>query len=266
MSDNCYDSAPEFIDEDNRRSRTRNPVSKQQMHNKHAVLLPPELVKGKTVLDLGCCMGATGHWVLSHGASHYTGVEFQSAYTEKASALLNKYHPGKATIHQMAIEEWLMQPNKPTFDIVCILGVIYAFVDYFSILKLATSITKSTLIIESLYFGLLKKKPDFAGVAFIDDQTINLATEESSLLGRGSRVSPKGFEWLLKEFGFTCPDGILYPKPIIGSMDIYNRPLELLSENFPVRFLMRFVRSDVSAHSLSKGLQFGVGKKEVWEP
>ncbi len=121
---NCFDSAPEFIEEDNRRLRVRNPVSKQQMCNKHTALLPEEFVRGKSVLDLGCCMGTTGHWCLSHGATHYTGIEFQAEYAQKAERLLNHYHPGQSTIHQTAIEKWLAQPDLPTFDVVCLLGVV----------------------------------------------------------------------------------------------------------------------------------------------
>ncbi len=255
---NCFDSAPEFIEEDNRRFRLRNPVSKEQMHNKHAALLPEETVRGKSVLDLGCCLGATGHWCLSQGATHYTGVEFQSGYAEIAEKLLNKYHPEKFSIQQMSIEEWLGQPDKPNFDVVCLLGVLYAFVDYFSILKLAADITKSTMVIESNYFDTLKKRPNFCGVAFVDEQTINLATETSSLVGRGTRISPKGFEWLMKGFGFVSHDGIIRPEPLIGVADVYNRPIELMAETYPIRFLMRFERTDAAAHSLSEDLHSAV--------
>lgn len=261
---NCFETAPEFIDEDNRQFRARNPISKEQMAAKHSVLMPESLVKGKTILDLGCCMGATGHWVLSHGATHYTGIEFQSEYAQSAQRLNNKYHPGKATIHCAAIEEWLSQPNLPTFDIVCILGVMYAFVDYFSILKLSTAITRSHLIVEGLYSGIAKEYPHFCGVQFVDDQTINLATEHGSLLGRGARVLPKGMEWLMLEFGFKSKEGLLYPPLIADIPDIYNRPLHQLGKRHPVRYLMRFERTPLKAQSLSQNLQTGIGMKESW--
>ena len=263
---NCYETAPEFIDEDNRRFRARNPISMQQMHNKHEALLPEEVVHGKSILDLGCCLGATGHWCLSHGATRETGIELQSEYAQIAEKLLNKYHSGKFAIKQMAIEEWLKQPDKPSFDVVCLLGVMYAFVDYYSILKLVASLTGSTLVIESSYFDALKKRPTFCGVAFMDDQPINLASETSSLVGRGTRVSPKGFEWLMKAFGFVSNEGIILPEPIAGTPDIYNRPLELLGETYPIRFLMRFIKTDASVHSLSEDLQRGEGIKTPWVP
>ena len=88
--DNCFETAPEFVDEDNRQFRTHNPVTKEQMRNKHEVLFPEHLIKGKTVLDLGSCLGATGHWCLSHGAAHYTGVEVQKEYAALAAKLLDE--------------------------------------------------------------------------------------------------------------------------------------------------------------------------------
>ena len=262
---NCYNAAPEFIDEDNRLFRIHNPISKEQMHNKHAALLPEKVISGKSVLDLGCCIGATGHWCLANGAAHYTGVEFQAGYAQIAEKLLGKYHPGKFSIYQMAIEEWLQQTNPPQYDVVCLLGVIYGFVDYFSILKLATQITKSTLAIESNYFTHQKKNPDFCGVVFIDNQTMNISTETGSFIGRGTRISPKGMEWLMKEFGFLSYDGVILPKPIIGAPDVYNRPLELLGETYPIRYMMRFERSEFKARSVSEDLQRGEGTKETWE-
>jgi Methyltransferase domain len=263
---NCYDAAPEFIDEDNRRFRGHNPISKEQMAAKHSVLLPESLIKGKTILDLGCCMGATGHWALSHGAAHYTGIELQTEYAEGARRLFDKYHPDKFVIYQTPIEKWLSEPHAEQYDIVCILGVIYAFIDYFSILKYSTALARSTYIVEGLHLGITKDYPNFCGVGFIDEQPINLSNENSAMVGRGTRVSPKGMEWIMKEFGFDCPEGMLYPPPVYDVPDIYNRPLSELSKKQAVRYLMRFERtSDGKSKSISDELQSGTGKRQPWE-
>jgi hypothetical protein len=261
----CFEDAPEFIEEDNRRFRPRNPVSFEQMTNKHEALLPRKIVEGKTVLDLGCCMGATGHWVLSQGAVHYTGIEFQKEYAESAQRLLNKYHPGKAEIHQTSIEKWLMKPDLPMYDVVCLLGVIYSFVDYFLILKLSTAITGSTICFEAIYADILKKHPNFCGVRFMDDQTINLARENNSLVGRGTRISPKGMHWLMREFGFVSYEDVILPKPITNGPDVYNRDIKEMDDTTPKRYLMRFIRTNVPLYSLSEGLQRGEGEKTNWD-
>ena len=145
-----FDAAPEFIDLDNRTQRVRSPISKEQMHNKHEAALPPELVRGKRILDLGSCLGATGHWCLSHGASSYVGVEVQEEYVRLSRELLEKYHPGKYEIVHTGIEEWL-NGKHDTFDVVVLFGVIYVFVDYYSILKKVCASCDQTLVIESLY-------------------------------------------------------------------------------------------------------------------
>lgn len=261
---NCFKTAPDFIKEDNRRFRPRNPITQEQMYNKHVALLPEAIIRGKSVLDLGCCIGATGHWCLSNGASHYTGIELQPEYVQIAEKLLNKYHPGKFNIQQMAIEEWLNQPDKPSFDVVCLLGVIYIFVDYFSVLKLATDITRSTLVIENCYARILKKNPNYCGVEFMNDQTINLSTETSSLIGRGTRITPNGLQWLMKSFSFTSNEGIIRPEPITGSPDVYNRPIDEMTEIYSARFLMRFVRTEVLVNSLSENLKHRKGEKDPW--
>jgi cyclopropane fatty-acyl-phospholipid synthase-like methyltransferase len=159
--DDCFETAPEFVDEDNRQFRTHNPVSKEQMRNKHEVLFPEYLIKGKTILDLGSCLGATGHWCLSHGAAHYTGVEVQKEYTSLAAKLLEKYHPGKSETLCMSLEQFF-ETNTKQYDVVALLGVLYVFVDYYSILKKLTDIAKEQLIFENLSHPSIAWDPDFA--------------------------------------------------------------------------------------------------------
>jgi hypothetical protein len=259
MSD-CFAAAPEFIDEDNRRFRHWNPVTKLQMTAKHGTLLPEALVRGKTVLDLGCCLGATGHWCLFHGASHYTGVEFQPEYAEGARRLLNRYHPDKTVIHQTSIEKFLSHPGTAPFDIVCLLGVIYVFTDYYSILKSSAALAKSTIVIEG---GHANPDPEFCGVKFRDKQPVNLATIKGSFSGRGTKISPKGLEWLMEEFGFVSREGLLYPPVVPDVPDIYHRPPEEWGTQH-AHYLMRFERTGVSAQSVSDDLQQGKGKVKLW--
>ncbi len=110
----------------------------------------------------------------------------------------------------------------------------------------------------------MKKHPRFCGVTFIENQTINLATEESSFAGRGTRISPDGMEWLMKEFGFVSHEGVIQPESFTDATDRYNRPVDLLDDYQHVRYLMRFVRTDKHARSLSQDLQYGSGIKEPW--
>lgn len=257
----CFDDAPEFIDEDNRRFRKWNPISRQQMAAKHKAILPAELVQGKSILDLGACIGATGHWCLANGARYYTGVEVQKDYAEVAQRLLGQYHPGRHAFFTAPLEQWLRAPSEGSFDIVCMLGVLFAFTDYYSVLKLATSLTRNVFAFEGIYPEACKTDSDFVGVQFLGQQPINLASQNASVVGRATRISPKGLGWLMEEFGFKSRERILYPEPITDVPDIYNRPL---SDKDAVRYLIRFERIIAREQSLSDDLQTGAGKIIPW--
>ncbi|MFK5969785.1 MAG: hypothetical protein QM487_06655, partial [Candidatus Marithrix sp.] len=84
----AFDDFPDFYEDDNRRNRGFNPISKSFFETKFSVLLPKNLVKGKHVLDLGSCYGAAGQWALFNGASSYTGVEVQKNYVQKSQQML----------------------------------------------------------------------------------------------------------------------------------------------------------------------------------
>ena len=57
-----------FASEDERQRRSLNPVTAATLVGKCACLLPPDLVRDRTVLDLGACLGAMCHWALMCGA------------------------------------------------------------------------------------------------------------------------------------------------------------------------------------------------------
>lgn len=258
-----FSNAPEFISLDNRQRRVLNPVTHEQMTKKHRAMFSDGFVKGKSVLDLGSCLGATGHWVLSAGAKSYTGVETQEVYTTESKKLLDKYHPGKANVIKQDLEEFL-DTNNEKYDIVVMLGVIYVFVDYFSILKKISKITNEYVIIESMYDDLTKMgNNDFCGVVFISNQGINLGSEDGSLVGRGVGISPLGLDFIMKELDFI-PERRIKPEKINESRDVYNMELPTTRS---ARFIVSYKKSvDTLKKSLSDQLNNfkGDGKVEKW--
>src|SRR5262245_5615208 len=135
----CFDDAPEFIAEDNRRFRPNSPVTRDMMEAKHEALFPPSVVKDKTIIDFGSCTRSSVPWVLSHGAKHYTGSETHEAYASLSHRLLAGRHGAdKFAIHQQPIEQYLAaHAGKQQYDIVSLLGVLYVFTDYYSVLQQA---------------------------------------------------------------------------------------------------------------------------------
>lgn len=150
----------EFIDEDIRNRRPKyittttgtyngRPVDQEYMFKKNAISLPSSLIKDKTVLDIGSCIGATGAYVLSNGARKYTGIEMQPAFVDISNRLLSKYYDITTfEIFNRGLEDF---HSNEKFDIVICAGVLYAIFDTFSAVSKLTSLAKETIIIESLH-------------------------------------------------------------------------------------------------------------------
>lgn len=246
-----FESAPEFVIEDNRRRRPINTISTEQLHWKHSALLPHEMVRGKTILDLGCCIGATGHWCLSMGATAYTGIEVQETYTKIGKTLLDRYHPGKFTILTASIDEFLSKNDKK-YDIVCALGVIYGFTNYYAILEKIAATATNAIVFDNQYHNYLKLGADFCGVNFLDRQGMVLADEDGSLYGRGSRISPQGLMFLMEEFGFRSPSGLLHPESLAPELQTYRLPPTASPAH--ARYTIRFERIGDKLMSVSQDL------------
>ncbi|MCF7843916.1 class I SAM-dependent methyltransferase [Candidatus Gracilibacteria bacterium] len=261
---NYFAEAPEFISIDNRERRTYNPISFEQMTKKHEALFSDDFVKDKTILDLGCGLGATGHWCLSAGASKYVGVETQKEYADPGNQLLEKYHKNKGVIILSGVEEFLKN-NEDDFDIVCAMGVLYVFTDYYSILSEITKITKNSLVVDNPYHNLIKLGYDFCGVEYRNNHSVNLANQDASLLGRASILSPKGLTFIMGDFGFET-SGVIYPEKILSSHDAYNFELSSSDPMKAKRYFMIFNRSNYrKSSSLSQDLNAEkIGPRRSW--
>jgi len=249
-----FDENPEFYESDNRKYRIKNPVTNEVLSKKHRAIFSSYNLKGKTVLDLGSCLGASGKWALFYGAESYTGVEVQNEYAEKSRKYLTRYGD-KANIICGSIEEFLKN-SKNEYNVVLLLGVLHVFVNFYEILKLASSICTDILIIENLY-------PCLNGniVEFSSDQKINLATDKhESMEGIGIRMSLGSLDIILATCGFLR-DVNINVEPILGSKDVYNN--QEFSES---RYIVRYKRGDFSSTTLSEDLASNrQGKKTPWK-
>lgn len=248
-------SEPGFYLEDNRSKRALVPVSLQTLEAKHSALLPEWIIKGKKILDLGSCIGATGHWCLHYGAKHYTGVELQPEYLRKSKILLSRHwQRTRFRLVKSEISDFLMKIKKNEYDIIVMTGVLYAFLDYFSVLKNAAKGAKEWIMIESI----TPKRLNLLGdplVEFIDHQTMTLPGDNQRALGMGSRVSSSALSIIMKNLGFNAPDGILHPEAIQGEHDAFNEVTN--GGKFPLRFLMRFKREQTPMGDLAYELKTG---------
>jgi SAM-dependent methyltransferase len=150
---NIFLDYPDFIDRDPRKNRgafvgSFRPTAKCQFI-RHNTPMDPAGLKGLSVLDLGCCIGASGAWVLHHGASSYVGVEIEQRYATVAKENLEKYFPSHNwNILNQSLDDFF-QTNQTQFDIVIAFGIIFNSVELEKLLDNLSQVTKNRLIIEA---------------------------------------------------------------------------------------------------------------------
>lgn len=229
MSGSVFTDQPEFIDTD---PRTQRPdqvayrIDADFMRTRHEILLPGVSLEDRTVLDLGSCNGATGAWVLAHGAKSYTGVEFQPGYANQSKENLARYYPAdRWTIHLASVEEFLLK-NREKYDVIVALGVVHAFADVMGFLNaiagrsriIVIDGTHPRTISRSAYLGSETKHrfmetPDY--VRFIENEPF-LAMEKTGMsLQSRQTVFYDGYTpsmgfviQALKQASFDCIAGV----------------------------------------------------------
>lgn len=149
---NFFRSYPEFIETDVRKDRTdvSYRVTDHLMDIRHRFMMPAETLARRTVLDLGCCVAATGAWCLHHRAKRYVGVELDKGFADQATAnLSNRFPHSDWSIECTDILQFLSSNDKK-FDIVMASGIIYAIMDVHGFLEKLSKIA-GTIIIESVH-------------------------------------------------------------------------------------------------------------------
>jgi 2-polyprenyl-3-methyl-5-hydroxy-6-metoxy-1,4-benzoquinol methylase len=159
---NVFSTQPEWIGDDDRIHRpivvpspTKSgpslsyKIEPEFMYHRHRVMLPPELIKDKTILDIGSCMGATGAWCLANGAKHYTGIEKLERYVKPSTALFTKYfNPTQFDIIQSDISEF---ETDQQYDIVVVSGMLYAVFDSFGFMEKVSKLCRETIIVDTVH-------------------------------------------------------------------------------------------------------------------
>lgn len=130
---NSFLTHPEFLEQDFRANKPPNcgvPYNNNITVMKHELLLSPDVVAGKRILDIGSFIGQTADWCLANGAAHVTGVEISSEFCATADELLGKYYnDDQYTIIYQGLDEFFAT-NTQKFDIVFCWGVLFGHHDH----------------------------------------------------------------------------------------------------------------------------------------
>jgi predicted TPR repeat methyltransferase len=203
-----FDFYKEFIDKDLRSKRDNWKVTSETLTRRCQVMLPPELVKGKTILDLGSGLGAMGHWCLQHGATHYTGVEIQKEFREISNELLSKYHSNFTICDDM---------NKLTeqYDIVIAAGFMHGFLNVISAIEKVCSLSNEYIIIESLIYHYKEQKtPNTMLIGVVPHlQMVNAKHEQGAAHSSGFTVLPTetAYDFFMEAYGFIIDKDNIIP-------------------------------------------------------
>lgn len=261
-----YDQYPDFYQQDNRQYRGLHPITKESLDSRMATLLPEWLVKGRSILDLGSCLGAAGQWALYYGAKSYTGVEIQTDYATLSQKLLA--HWGEAAcVHTVGIREYLDKINTQSFDIILAAGVIYLFIDPKEIIDKICNIASEVVIIESKHNRAVVKNvisPDALMVEYRYDQGVNLANARKSLEGIAANPTFGVLDLLFRLNGFYMREPILqFP---VNEHSIVYTSNSLNKAGLPPRYAVRFFRNqkNIKKSTLEENLPTKIGIHRDW--
>ena len=227
VSENIFLEQSEFITLDPRSQRREREgsgyrVTPEFMYIRHEIIMPPELVKGNKILDLGSCLAATGAWSLAHGATFYQGVEIHEEFVNNSKTCLEKYYPqGNWSIAQQSIEEFL-ESSTEHFDILVASGILYGTEDPVKLLSFFARVA-DFLVIESVQNQTILHSPcltketkqillkDSGLKKYLENDSYIAVGEQSMVIPVGKSIRYLGFNpsmgavrYILRTQGFEC--------------------------------------------------------------
>jgi 2-polyprenyl-3-methyl-5-hydroxy-6-metoxy-1,4-benzoquinol methylase len=236
-----FDQYKEFVDCDVRSHRATIRVTTETLDKRCQALLPSWLVKDKTILDLGHCLGAFGHWALSNGAAHYTGVDIQQGFCDTSKELLSKYWTDdKFTIEQSETLEFLNKGNQ--YDIVIASGIIHCYFNSISFLEAIAKCTKEVIVIET------QDADETDNIPSIQFKLLNMVSPNigKPYGGLSSLVGFAAMRAIMAENGFELYGERIYPEKIQGTQDAYNDDIQTTTAKLcapPKRYMVRYKRT-----------------------
>lgn len=249
-----FENYVEFVDSDIRKHRAKTPVTVESLDQRCKVLLPPWFVKDKTILDLGHCVGAFGHWALAHGAKHYTGLDIQQSFCDKSQELLSKHwDSSKFEVVNSDVIEYLKTTDKK-YDIVIACGILHGYLDFYTVLKSITDVC-DYVVFESIEIedDSTTPKAHFQLTNMVSDTYSQPYHGVTCLLGYNA------LRIVMRDLGFDVYGERIYPEPIAGSHDAYNDDVNGDDKNVkPKRFMVRYMKTNKKVLTLQSKIRENV--------
>ena len=239
-----------FINRDPRKNRGSYvgsfvPTAKCQ-YVRHNVSLDPSSLKGLNVLDLGCCIAASGAWVLHHGANSYVGVEMDERYATIAKENLKEYFPTQNwEILTQSLDDFF-KTNQTKFDIVIAFDIIHSSVELEKLLTDLSQVTKTRLVVESMDPSIVNnlKSLDIENPNLLEKYNINIDKLKITELNR-SVVTHRPCDTSKPTLSFI--DSMLNVRGFKLEYDFTNELKNSLLQEYRGNYCVSFVKEESEA-------------------
>jgi len=254
---NIFEEHLEFINLDPRSRRSRQTVTAESLYKRTAAIVPPDMVDSCHVLDLGCALGAMGHFALSAGCRSYTGVEVSEYYTNTSKQILSKYWQKEQfnIVHQ-DIEEFLdiAIAEGKRWDYVIAAGILPGFIDCASLLKKISKVTKNHVVIDTNNWPIVHDTYGLIAVSPIEPMNNPIdATASDSIISIGSKITIKAMDMIFETCSFLNT-GTFKPEKILHSDDVYNTIDTMIDGKGPRRIIVRYSRVNFHKETIQSKL------------
>lgn len=210
---NIFLDYPEFIESDPRQLRPNfgggYTIDAEIQYNKHQICLPSDQLKDKTVLDLGCCVAASGAWALASGAQHYVGVELQQKfYQQSVDNLQGRFDSNRWTMYNQGVSEFL-EKNTQHFDIVILFGILYQSIYFEDLIQGVLKINPGRILIDSMApLGTVdeatrQKLKHLPLIEYVENQSMVSENAGNRHLINAARISVPALQVLFWSHGYT---------------------------------------------------------------
>jgi SAM-dependent methyltransferase len=142
-----------FLEHDTRKKRWAVPYHYEALNARveNLIINNSEIVRDKTVLDLGCHFGTFSYAALIHGARSVTGVDTESSLIKTAAELFRHYRipEAKYSFHAEDVLSFLSRQKDGSYDTIFCLGLLYYINDPFNLLDQMKRVARGHILIDT---------------------------------------------------------------------------------------------------------------------
>jgi len=261
----AFEDRPDFITQDARQNRKFNPINKESLESKCSILLPDWLVEDSSILDLGSCLGAAGHWALHNGADSYVGVEIQDDFVKRSRELLADWG-SRASVLNSGIREYLVSQPDNSVDVIVAAGILQTFIDPHVIISEMCRIARKAVAVEAVVPPAVRSGSIDGRIPVMQlcEGTTNLAGGDHQMAGIAGILSRSAMNKLFAINGFMKSEIDLVPKTTLNTT-AFN--LQLQGDAEPIRYFARYLasREDKFKPTLETAIKHRSGEIQQWK-